>query len=281
LIICEKINDIFLYDIEKKGIVGKILSSFYNDNKNDDSIKDICVDETIENEFLVRTSQNRIFFFRFENIKEIFFCYNEMYTENDLNIVSFQKYNDLFSLCLNDTAVYLYKIDLNNKKAKIEEEKKFDDFNIIESLIQEYINDSESVSFINDLKLRQQTVQTYEMPLTTQIKFSKQFKDIYYCFSEMLSILYIRNYVKHENIRTLNLNTFHPTTFSINLNEDNIYIGSKEGTSIIIKRTNMEIFEGFVIEFSEYHYDTVNDSIIIDNDAFSCSYNEVIKWGLI
>ena len=204
-----------------------------------------------------------------------------MFTENDLNIVSLQKFNDLFALCLNDTGVYLYKIDLNNKKAKIEDEKKFDDFNIIESLIQEYINDSESVSFINDLKLRQQTVQTYEMPLTTQVKFSKQFKDIYYCFSEMLSILYIRNYVKHENLRTLNLNTFHPTTFSINLNEDNIYIGSKEGTSIIIKRTNMEIFEGFVIEFSELHYDTVNDSIIIDNDAFSCSYNEVIKWGLI
>jgi len=281
LIICDKVNDIFLYDIEKNCIVGKILSSFYYDNKNEDSIKDICIDETIENEFLVRTNKNRIFFFRFENIKEILFCYNEIFTENDLNIVSFQKFNDLFSLCLNDTAVYLYKIDLNNKKAKIDEEKKFDDFNIIESLIQEYINDSESVSFINDLKLRQQTVQTYEMPLTTQIKFSKQFKDIYYCFSEMFSILYIRNYIKHENIRSLNLNTFHPTTLSINLNEDNIYIGSKEGTSIIIKRTNMEIFEGFVIEFSEYHFDTVNDSIIIDNDAFSCSYNEVIKWGLI
>ncbi len=280
LILIDKINDIYVYDIENKIIMGKILYSFTEDKKNEDSIKEICVDENEKNEFLIRTNKNRIFFFRLENIEENKFSYTEIFKENELNIVSFQKQNNLFSLCLNDTSVYLYNIDLNNKNV-INPENKYDDFSIIESQIKEFINDSESINFINDLKLRKQTVQTYEMPLTTQIKFSNKFINIYYCFSEMLSLLYIRNYVNHENIKILNLNTFHPTSFSINLNEDNIFLGSKEGTSIIIKRTNMDFFEGFIIEFSEYHYDTVNDSVIIDNHAFSCSYNEIIKWDLL
>ena len=280
LILIDKINDIYVYDIENKMVMGKILYSFTEDKKNEDSIKEICVDENEKNEFLIRTNKNRIFFFRIDNIEENKFSYTEIFKENELNIVSFQKQNNLFSLCLNDTSVYLYNIDLNNKNV-INPENKYDDFSIIESQIKEYINDSESINFINDLKLRKQTVQTYEMPLTTQIKFSNKFNNIYYCFSEMLSLLYIRNYVNHENIKILNLNTFHPTSFSINLNEDNIFLGSKEGTSIIIKRTNMDFFEGFIIEFSEYHYDTVNDSVIIDNHAFSCSYNEIIKWDLL
>ena len=62
LILIDKINDIYVYDIENKMVMGKILYSFTEDKKNEDSIKEICVDENEKNEFLIRTNKNRIFF---------------------------------------------------------------------------------------------------------------------------------------------------------------------------------------------------------------------------
>ena len=148
-----------------------------------------------------------------------------------------------------------------------------DTFNVIETFLMK--NDDVNIKqmFMNNNNKR--------CDYTCKAVFSKLYDGISLCVHECLQVLYIRNYIRNEMIKVINVN-YYPITIDLSNDEKRISLGTKDGVVLVISKKGESFLSGYTVDSVYGCYDMVMDVKFSGDNSklYASSYNEVIVFNI-
>ena len=181
------------------------------------------------NNILLITFQINIYIISIKNYKPLSMLYclidipkKSKYFPYEQNCISITSSNigteqSYSAFTFSDGTICIYYMERNKGKIIY---NLADTFNLILLHSQAYNDENSQELYYNLINFRSEN--------KSESIFSKQYKDVILCYHELLKAILVRNFIKKENIKIINLNYF-PYCMSINDNGTFIAIGTKEG----------------------------------------------------
>ena len=232
------------------------------------------------NNILLITFQINIYIISIKNYKPLSMLYclidipkKSKYFPYEQNCISITSSNigteqSYSAFTFSDGTICIYYMERNKGKIIY---NLADTFNLILLHSQAYNDENSQELYYNLINFRSEN--------KSESIFSKQYKDVILCYHELLKAILVRNFIKKENIKIINLNYF-PYCMSINDNGTFIAIGTKEGYIAFIDIEEKQYFnkDNYKPILFSLHYDKVL-CLRFSHDStklISSSKNEII-----
>ena len=233
-----------------------------------------------EQSILISTQQEQLLLIDVKNWDPLSLLYSELYP-----VPSTIPNNQLCkSLCCKDInrekayaltaysngTVITFLIEKINNKIEV---TTIDTFNVLETFLMK----NEDVS----IKEMYMNMSNKRCDYICKALFSKLYDGISLCIHECLQVLYIRNYIRNEMIKVINVN-YYPITIDLCNDEKRISLGTKEGVVLVISKKGESFLSGYTVDSVYGCYDTVLDVKFSGDNSklYASSYNEVIVFNI-
>lgn len=274
-----------LFELNNKISIGKFEPTSIDVSKDENEVENIIKmfksDHNNKPVILSLSSQNKIYYSiitKTDKLYQISTCqliqkdiFNEI-TKEEIIFLSHNNLNDFLAVTTNDTTVSLFQIESSSTQKKLSDMK--DSINIYKHEHSSIEEESEK----HTLQLKYNALEKINYQIQTKTVFENN-NGFIVLYSEIIPNIYIRNYIKKEITKVIPLQNYHPCTLSISPNRKYYFIGTKEGMLAIITRLDLNSYNGFKIDVSNSHFDTVNCVNSSKKCVISCSYGEIIVWN--